>query len=378
MARALNFNAGPATLPLPALERAQGELLDFASSGMSVMEHSHRGKEYEAVHKEAGQLVREIYGVPDDMDVLFLQGGASQQFATIPMNFLASGQSADYVVTGVWSEKAIAEGKIVAQMLGAEARLAATSGTGDGKEKSYVRTPPVGDIAMGPKPAFLHVTSNETIHGVQFPESDFPAKVIDAAGGAPVICDMSSDFGWRKMDLSRFSMIYAGAQKNIGPSGVVLVCVKKDLVARGRKDIPKIFQYRTHAENDSLYNTPPTFGIYLARNVLAHVKSIGGLAAVEKQNREKAALLYSVIDASTNFYRCPVEKAYRSPMNVVFRLPSEAIEEQFLSEAKKQRMVGLKGHRSVGGIRVSIYNAVGLDWVKTLTDFMLAFAKKNG
>lgn len=378
MARALNFNAGPATLPLPALERAQGELVDFASTGMSVMEHSHRGKDYEAVHKEAGQLVREIYGVPEDMDVLFLQGGASQQFATIPMNMLASGQSAEYVVTGAWSEKALGEGKIVAQMFGAEAHVAATSGTGEGKEKSYVRTPATGDIKMGPKPAFLHVTSNETIHGVQFPESDFPAKLIEAASGAPVICDMSSDFGWRRMDLSRFSLIYAGAQKNIGPSGVVLVCVKKDLVAKGRKDIPKIFQYRTHAENDSLYNTPPTFGIYLVRNVMAHVKSIGGLAAVEKQNREKAALLYGTIDAHSGFYRSPVEKAYRSTMNVVFRLPSETIEEQFVSEAKKLKMVGLKGHRSVGGIRVSIYNAVGLDWVKTLTDFMKDFVKKNG
>jgi phosphoserine aminotransferase len=189
---------------------------------------------------------------------------------------------------------------------------------------------------------------------------------------------MSSDFGWRKMDLSKFGAVYAGAQKNIGPSGVVLVVIKKDLVAKGRKDIPKIFQYRTHSENDSLYNTPPTFGIYLARNVLAHVKSIGGLDAVEKQNREKAHMLYGAIDAHAGFFRCPVEKPYRSTMNVVFRLPSEALEEQFVSEAKKQKMVGLKGHRSVGGIRVSIYNAVGVDWVKTLTDFMNDFAKKNG
>ena len=378
MARVLNFNAGPATLPLPALERAQSELVDFANSGMSVMEHSHRGKEYEAVHKEAGQLVREIYGVPDDMDVLFLQGGASQQFATVPMNFLGVGQSAEYVVTGAWSEKAIGEGKVVAQMFGAEAHMAATSGTGDGKEKQYVKTPAISDFKLGAKPAFLHVTSNETIHGVQFPESDFPAKIIEAGNGAPVIADMSSDFGWRKMDLSKLSMIYAGAQKNIGPSGVVLVIIKKDLVAKGRKDIPKIFQYRTHAENDSLYNTPPTFGIYLARNVLAHVKSIGGLDAIEKQNREKAKLLYGAIDAHAGFFRCPVEKAYRSTMNVVFRLPSETLEDEFVNSAKKQKMVGLKGHRSVGGIRVSIYNAVGVEWVKTLTDFMNDFAKKNG
>jgi len=376
MTRAINFNAGPASLPLPALERAQKELCDFASSGMSVMEHSHRGKEYEAVHREATALVREVYAVPDDMDVLFLQGGASQQFATIPMSFLEKGKTADYVVHGAWGEKAVAEAKVVAAMLGGEARVAATSGTGDGKEKAYARTPALADVKPGPSAAYLHVTSNETIHGVQWPEAEFPAKVIDAAGGVPVICDMSSDFGWRTMDLSRFAMVYAGAQKNIGPSGVVLVLAKKDLVARGRKDIPKIFQYRTHADNESLYNTPPTFGIYLVRNVLAHVKSIGGLAAVEKTNRAKAALLYGTIDAHADFYRCPVDKACRSTMNVVFRLPSEALEEKLVSEAKKLGMVGLKGHRSVGGIRVSIYNAAPLEWVETLTGFMKDFAKR--
>jgi len=304
MSRSLNFNAGPATLPLPALERAREELVDFAQSGMSVMEHSHRGKEYEAVHKQATALVREIYGVPDDMDVLFLQGGASTMFATIPMNFLERGTSAEHVVTGAWGEKAVAEAKIVAQMFGAEARVAATSGIGDGKEKSYVRTPAVEDVKLGAKPAYVHFTSNETIHGIQWPEADFPARVT--ALGVPAICDMSSDFGWRKMDLSQFALVYAGAQKNIGPSGVVLVLVKKDLVARGRKDIPKIFQYRTHAENDSLYNTPPTFGIYLIRNVLDHVKSVGGLDVVERENREKARLLYGEIDANAAFYRCPV------------------------------------------------------------------------
>lgn len=378
MPRAINFNAGPASLPLPALERAQQELCDFASSGMSVMEHSHRGKEYEAVHREATALVREVYAVPADMDVLFLQGGASQQFATIPMSFLEKGKTADYVVTGAWGEKAVAEAKVVAQLFGGEARVAATSGTGDGKEKAYTRTPAIGDVKTGSSAAYLHVTSNETIHGVQWPEADFPGKLIDAAGSTPVICDMSSDFGWRAMDLSRFAMVYAGAQKNIGPSGVVLVLVKKDFVARGRKDIPKIFQYRTHADNESLYNTPPTFGIYLVRNVLSHVRSIGGLAAVEKTNRAKAKLLYDAIDAHAGFYRCPVDGPCRSTMNVVFRLPSEALEEKLVAEAKKLRMVGLKGHRSVGGIRVSIYNAAPLEWVETLTSFMKDFAKQNG
>lgn len=256
--------------------------------------------------------------------------------------------------------------------------LAATSGKGEGKEKSYGRTPSLGELRVPAGAAYLHVTSNETIHGVQWPEADFPEGLAAAAGGAPIVCDMSSDFGWRKMDLSPFSLIYAGAQKNIGPSGVVLVLAKKELVAQGRKDIPKIFQFRTHAENASLYNTPPTFAIYLARNVLAHVKAQGGLAAVEQGNREKARLLYGAIDAHAGFYRCPVEPTCRSTMNVVFRLPSEALEEKFVIEAKKLRMVGLKGHRSVGGIRVSLYNAVPVDWVRTLVDFMNDFAKHNG
>lgn len=378
MPRAINFNAGPASLPLPALKRAQEELCDFAGSGMSVMEHSHRGKEYDAVHREAMALVREVYAVPDDMDVLFLQGGASQQFATIPMNFLEKGKSADYVVTGAWGEKALAEARVVAQLCGGEARLAATSGTGDGPHKAYVRTPSVAEVKPGPNAAYLHVTSNETIHGVQWPEADFPDRLCDAAGAVPVVCDMSSDFGWRKLDLSRFAMVYAGAQKNIGPSGVVLVLAKKDLIARGRKDIPKIFQARTHADNASLYNTPSTFGIYLVRNVLAHVKAMGGLATIERTNRAKAKLLYDTIDLHSGFYRGPVDRPCRSTMNVVFRLPSEALEQQLVAEAKALNMVGLKGHRSVGGIRASIYNAAPLEWVETLTGFMKDFAKKNG
>ncbi len=375
MPRIMNFNAGPAALPLAALERAKAELIDFAGSGMSVMEHSHRGKEYEKVHDEAIALLRELLSIPDTHEVLFLQGGASQLFAQIPMNFLVEGAVADHVVTGAWGEKALAEARGVANAVGADARVACSTGTGEGKEKSYVRVPLPSELNPTPRAAYLHLTSNETIHGVEYDVD--PSRPFPAAGGAPLVADMSSDFLWRKFDVSRFGLVYAGAQKNIGPSGVVVVVVSKDLVARGRKDIPKIFQLRTHAENRSLYNTPPTFGVYMVRNVLAWLKGEGGLAAIEARNRSKAAKLYAVIDGNAAFYRCPVERQSRSVMNVVFRLPSEDREEAFVAEAKKRGMIGLKGHRSVGGIRASIYNAVEPAWVDALCAFMQEFAKKG-
>jgi phosphoserine aminotransferase len=374
MTRAKNFNAGPAALPLPALERARDELLDFAKSGMSVMEHSHRGKEYEAVHDEAIALLRELLAVPDTHEVLFVQGGASQLFAQIPMNLVEKGKTADYVVTGAWGEKAMSEAKVATAMLGGAARVACTTGTGDGKEKSYVRVPQPSEVTTDAGAAYVHLTSNETIHGVQFnvdPSRPFPETA------APLVADMSSDFLWRPFDVSRFGLVYAGAQKNIGPSGIVVVIVSKALVAAGRKDIPKIFQLRTPAENKSLYNTPPTFAIYMVRNVLAWLKGLGGLPAMEAQNRRKAERLYAVIDANGSFYRCPVEQQSRSVMNVVFRLPTEADEERFVSEAKKKGMVGLKGHRSVGGIRASTYNAVQPEWVDELAAYMQEFAKRG-
>jgi phosphoserine aminotransferase len=371
MTRTINFNAGPAALPLPALERARAELLDFAGSGMSVMEHSHRGKEYEAVHAEAIGLMRELYAIPADYDVLFMQGGASQQFAMVPMNLVPAGKSADYVVTGAWGQKAVAEAKLATAMLGSSVRVACDVGAGEGKAKKYVRVPTAGEIKADPAAAYLHMTSNETIDGVEF-------HAFPDTGAVPLVCDMSSDFMWRAVDVSRFSFIYAGAQKNLGPSGVVVVIAKKSLVASGRKDIPTIFQYRTAADNNSLYNTPPTFAIYLMRNVLAWAKELGGMPAMEKRNLEKASTLYEAIDGSGGFFRCPVDFASRSVMNVVFRLPSEALEEKFAAEAKKAHMVGIKGHRSVGGIRISLYNAVSIEWVKTLTHFMKDFAKANG
>jgi phosphoserine aminotransferase len=369
----MNFNAGPAALPLAALERARDELTDLGGTGMSVIEHSHRGKDYEAVHDEAIALVRELAAVPETHDVLFLQGGASQQFSQVPLNFVPAGASADYVVTGGWSEKAVSEAKCVAAMGSGAIRVAATTGEGSGKDKQYKRVPLPSEIPVDPKAAFLHITTNETIHGVEFVEdAQLPSPPV------PLVADMSSDFLWRKPDVARFAFIYAGAQKNIGPSGLVVVIARKDFLERGRKDLPKIFQYRAHAEARSLLNTPPTFSIYLVRNVLAHAKAQGGLAAQEKRNREKAAALYAAIDARPDFFRCPVERASRSVMNVVFRLPSEALEEKFLAEAKKRRMIGMKGHRSVGGIRVSIYNAAEPAWVQALVGFMDEFARASG
>jgi phosphoserine aminotransferase len=357
MARALNFNAGPAALPLAALERAQAELLDLGGTGMSVMEHSHRGKAYEAVHNEAIALLRELVGVPDSYQVLLLQGGASQQFAVVPMNLLPQGKSADYVLTGSWSEKAYKEGKSVGTV-----RVAATTE----KDKKYGRIPNVDEIKWDSNAAYAHITSNNTIFGTQWHE--FPNT-----GSVPLVADMSSDALWRPLDVTKFGLIYAGAQKNLGPSGLVVVIVRKDLVEGGRKDIPAIFQYRTHAENNSLYNTPPTFSVYVLRNVLDEMKKAGGLAAMEKVNREKAKLLYDVIDERSGFYASPVEKASRSTMNVVWTLQTPELEAEFLAEAQKRKMIGLKGHRSVGGMRASIYNAVPLEHVKALAGFMREF-----
>jgi phosphoserine aminotransferase len=361
--RVINFNPGPAGLPLPALERARDELLDFQGSGMSIMEHSHRGKEYDAVHTETISLLTELLGIPDTHQVLFLTGGASQQFAQVPMNFLPPGASADYLMTGGWSEKAYEEAKLVGQ-----ARIAATTVLPD---KRYVRVPRPDEVKVDPKAAYVHMTSNNTLYGTQW-------HTWPEVGDVPLVADMSSDFMWKPMDVSRFAFIYAGAQKNLGPSGVLIAVARKDFIARGRKDIPKIFRYSTHAENNSLYNTPPTLAIYLCRNVLAWVKQVGGLAQMEKWNREKGELLYGTLDKHAGFYQAPVERDSRSYMNVVFKLPSETLDDKFVAEAKKAGMVGLKGHRLTGGIRVSTYNAVTVDNVKTLVSFMEEFIRKNG
>lgn len=359
MARVHNFNAGPAGLPLAALERAQKELVEFEGTGMSIMEHSHRGKAYEAVHNEAIALIKELCGIGDTHDVLFLQGGASLQFAMVPMSFLGEGKSADYVITGGWSEKAYQEaGRI------GKPRIAATTE----QNKKYARIPKQEELNLDPNAAYVHITTNNTLFGTQW-------HYTPDTGSVPLVADMSSDIMWKPFDVSKFSLIYAGAQKNIGPSGVVIVIVKKDFLATARKDIPVILRYSTHAENNSLYNTPPTFGIYLIRNVLAVTKEMGGLAAMEAHNRRKVDLLYSTIDEDPDFFRAPVEKDSRSYMNVVFRLPTEELEKKFVSEATKKNMIGLAGHRSTGGIRVSTYNAVSYESIEALVAFMREFRK---
>lgn len=355
----VNFNAGPAGLPRPALERAHQELLDYAGTGMSIMEHSHRGKAYDAVHHEAMDLVKKLLGVPDSHDVLFLQGGASGMFATVPMNFLAEGKVADYVVTGDWSKKALAEAKLVG-----ETHLAG-SGEVDG---AFVGIPSALDLTDGA--AYVHITSNNTIAGTQFQE--FPKTA------APLIADMSSDIMSRPLDVANFGMIYAGAQKNLGPSGVVLVIAEKALIERGSTTIPKILRYKTHADKESLFHTPPTFAIYLMRNVLAWIDGEGGLDAMAKRNDEKATALYGAIDESDGWYRSPVDRDARSKMNVVWRLPSEDLEAKFIAEATEAGLVGLKGHRSVGGVRASTYNAVSPEGVGRLVEFLGAFKKSNG
>ncbi|MGB0680934.1 MAG: 3-phosphoserine/phosphohydroxythreonine transaminase [Polyangiales bacterium] len=360
--RPLNFSPGPATLPLAALEAAQRELLDVAGSGISILEHSHRGPQYAEVHAQAKALLRHLLDLPESHEVLFLQGGASLQFAMVPLNFLPAGRSADYVVTGTWSEKAVAEAKLIGDV-----NIAA-----DTKDNgAYIRVPTPTELVRREDAAYLHLTSNNTIMGTQFHR--FPA-----AGAVPMVADMSSDLLWRPFDVRGFGLIYAGAQKNLGSAGVTVVIAERDFIARACQSIPKILRYDTFLKSDSLQNTPPTFAIYLLRNVLSWMEAEGGLSAMQARNQKKAELLYGTVDALAGFYRCPVEKSSRSVMNAVFRLPSEALEAQFLASAKEVGMVGLKGHRSVGGIRVSMYNAMGPEGIETLTAFMREFARTHG
>ena len=363
--RTINFYAGPAGLPLPALERAKEELLDFAGTGMSVMEISHRSKEYDAVHEEALALTRELMGIPANYKILLLQGGAHLSFGMIPLNLLRAGRKADYIVTGNWAEKAYKEAKLVG---GDDVRLGGTS-----KDLQFSRLPKTSELTIHPDSSFVHFTSNNTVEGTQW--QDFPET-----GGIPYVCDMSSDIMWRPFDVTPFGLIYAGAQKNLGPSGVTLTIIREDFLEQCQaQDLPSYLRYKLHADKNSLYNTPPTFGIYILRNVLAYNKSIGGLKAIEANNRKKGELLYGCIDKFPGFFKPFVtEKADRSFMNIDFFLPSEELTAAFVSEAKKAGMVGLKGYRDVGGIRVSAYNAVTVDNVKTLVDFMETFVKKNG
>jgi phosphoserine aminotransferase len=369
----MNFNPGPAALPLAALEQARDELLDFQGTGMSIIEHSHRGPTYEAVHYEAMDLLRELLSIPDDYDVLLLQGGASQQFAMVPMNFLRADNRARYTVTGSWSDKATGEARAVAALYGSAVEVAARCVTEDSAGEQLSRMPAAAEMRDGGEAVYLHVTTNETIDGLQFP-TDPETAVFDLPADSPLVADMSSDLLSRRIDVGQFALIYAGAQKNFGPSGVTVVIARREFIAAGRDDLPVIFSYKTHSKNRSLYNTPPTFAVYLLRNVLRWIKSSGGVAAIERENRRKSSLLYAAIDRYPALYACPAAAGSRSTMNVVFRLPSDEIEKRFLAGADEREMVGLAGHRSVGGVRVSCYNAVTLEWVQALCAYMEEFA----
>jgi phosphoserine aminotransferase len=358
MARVYNFNAGPAVLPLEALQEAQAEFLDFKGSGMSLLESSHRGKEYDAVHAEAVANYKKLLNCSDDYSVLFIAGGASLQFAMVPLNLLGAGQTADYIDSGAWANKAVKEAKLVGKV-----NVAADCG-----KEIPTRVPAERELKLSPGAAYVHLTSNETISGAQW--KTFPQTA------APLVADMSSDMLSRPFDVNQFGLIYAGAQKNLGPSGLALVVIRKDLAERAPANLPVILRYKTFLEENSLYNTPPCFSIYIMLLVSRWLLK-QGLPAVYQRNREKAAKIYAAIDAG-GFYKGTAVRECRSDMNITFRLPSEALEEQFVKEASALKMKGLKGHRSVGGIRASIYNAFPMEGVDALVAFMKDFERKQG
>jgi phosphoserine aminotransferase len=358
--RIFNFAAGPAVLPLPVLEEAQRDLLALPGVGMSILEISHRSKTFEKVIGEAEAALRELAGIPPDYHVLFLQGGASLQFSMVPMNLLMTGATADYVVTGAWGQKALKEAK----------RVGATNVAFSNETENFTRVPKAGELRLTPGAAYVHVTSNETIHGVEF-------KDEPGFGDAPLVCDTSSNMLSKPIDVSRYALIYAGAQKNLGPAGVTLVIVRDDIVQRAPDTLATMLSYKTHVKEKSLYNTPPCFAIYVVGLVLKWLRDNGGLTAMAERNERKAAKIYAEIDRS-GFYRGHAAKDCRSNMNVTFRLPSEDLEAKFASEAKAMGLDGLKGHRSVGGMRASIYNAFPGEGVDALVEFMREFEKKNG
>jgi phosphoserine aminotransferase len=364
MSRIWNFSAGPAVLPQPVLEQIRDELLDWHGAGLGVMEMSHRGKEFTAIIEQAEADLRDLLGVPANYKVLFLQGGATQQFAQIPMNLL-SGKSADYLVTGSWSKKAFKE----AQRIGSVRCAGSTEGA------AFQSLPDPAMLDLDPQAAYFHLCTNETIHGVEVPpEYLLPASVSTTV---PIIVDMSSHILSRPIDVSRYGLIYAGAQKNIGAAGVTLVIVREDLLGRAAANIPSVMDYAVMAENGSMLNTPPTFAIYVAGLIFQWLKKQGGLAAIERVNAEKAALLYACIDGSQGFYRNPVAIDCRSRMNVPFTLADSTLDATFLAESKAAGLASLKGHKSFGGMRASIYNAMPLEGVRVLVDFMNGFARRH-
>jgi phosphoserine aminotransferase len=356
-----NFSAGPAVLPHEVLQQAREELLDWHGSGMSVMEMSHRGKEFMGIAAATESDLRDLLAIPANYKVLFLQGGAHLQFAMIPLNLLRGKPSADYVNTGEWSKKAIAEAK----------KFSNVNIVASGADKNFIYVPAFDTWQCDPNAAYVHYTSNETIGGVEF-------NWVPETGGIPLVADMSSNIMSRQMDVSKFGLIYAGAQKNIGPAGLCIVIVREDLIGNVSPSTPTMLDYKIHADNDSMYNTPPTYGIYMAGLVFQWLKRNGGLAQMEQANIRKANLLYQAIDASNDFYNCPVVKSDRSRMNVPFTLKDASLDGEFLKQADSHGLLQLKGHRSVGGMRASIYNAMPLEGVQTLVDFITHFAKNHG
>jgi len=359
--RIYNFSAGPAVLPVPVLEEAQRNLLTLPGVGMSVLEISHRSKPFDEIIQGAEADLRHLLNIPDHYQVLFLQGGASLQFTMVPMNLLAKDRSADYIITGHWSQAALKEAK----------KLGQTRVAGSTEDSHFTRIPAQEELKIDPQAAYAHFTSNNTIYGTEW-------RTEPEAGGVPLVCDASSDFLSRPLDIEKYGVLYAGAQKNAGPAGVTFVIIRDDLLERVPSGLPALLDYRLMAEKESLYNTPPCFAIYLARLVFKWLRNeVGGLANIKRMNEEKAKLLYNAIDAS-DFYRGHAEPASRSLMNVTFRLPSEELEKTFAKEATAAGLDGLKGHRSVGGLRASIYNAFPREGVVKLVEFMREFERKHG
>jgi phosphoserine aminotransferase len=358
--RIYNFSAGPAVLPVTVLEEAQRDLLALPGVGMSVVEISHRSKAFDEIILGAEADIRKLAGVPDNYHVLFLQGGASLQFSMIPMNILPAGGKADYIVTGSWSEKAVKEAQKVGTV-----NIAATT-----KAENFTRTPRQDELKLDPEAAYVHMTTNETIHGVEW-------KHDPEVGDVPMVADASSDIFNGPINVDKYALVYAGAQKNLAPAGVTLVIIREDLLARSPASLHTMLNYNTHVKDRSLYNTPPVFSIYVMRLVLKWLIAEGGLEGIKARNEEKAGILYDAIDA-TDFYRGHADPKNRSLMNVTYRLPSEELEKQFVSEATKAGLDGLKGHRSVGGIRASIYNAFPREGVETLVAFMKEFERAHG
>jgi phosphoserine aminotransferase len=360
MTRVFNFSAGPAALPEPVLRQAAEEMLDWHGSGMSVMEMSHRGKEFISIHAEAEALLRKLLAVPKDYKVLFMQGGAIGENAIVPMNLLRGKKGADYIDTGEWSKKSLKEAQ----------KYCAVNVAASAKDSGYTRIPPRDTWKLDSNAAYVHICSNETIGGVQY-------HWTPEVGDVPLVADMSSDILSRPVDVSKYGLIYGGAQKNMGPSGLTIVIVRDDLIGQALPICPSAFDYKQVADNDSMYNTPPTYAIYVAGLVFRWVEAQGGLAAMEAHNRRKAALLYDYLD-TTSFYRCPVAREDRSLMNVPFKLKDESLDEAFLKGAQARGMVQLKGHRSVGGMRASIYNAMPVEGVKALVAYMKEFEATHG